>query len=68
MAQTTKTVDESVSVTDSPQKQAEAYGIAQGSNVLAALVVWNSVRSVSGQGSTVTAALTVLPVVKWWVA
>jgi hypothetical protein len=67
LAQTTKDVTESVVVTDTPLKSAEASAVSQGSNALAALVIWNYISNVSGQGSNALAALTVLEPVKYWV-
>lgn len=67
MTQTTKDVTESVVVTDSPLKSAEAYSASQATNVLAALVVWNSISNVTGQGTNGLAALTLTAPVVYWV-
>jgi hypothetical protein len=67
LAQTTKDVTESVVVTDSPQKSAEAYAVSQGTDALAALVVWNSISNVTGQGTNGLAALTLTAPIVYWV-
>jgi hypothetical protein len=79
MTQTTKDVTESVVVTDSPLKSAEAYVVHhpnypgvpdpefQGTNVLGDFEIWNSISNVTGQGTNGLAALTLTAPIVYWV-